>query len=730
MSISQSTAAVQSLLMQALDTLKGNVTNANDLIDSTSDVHKPSIPGIMFTRLQRLTMTAADAIRAASTEICAATDAWPTINANASKLRRATYIVSEYSEMIQREAEVSDNENWPVIKQVIKIAHEISRNTEELSKAFSTALIEEHKTCRAHEQVTDLRNIASGSRQVRKTQLRVAEAAEMVAYCASSLGTEARIAVQLLNIATEAEKVARASGEGLTGIVTGSLQCLDTASNAASMAADGVQIASNKVLEYADEYILRGYMNSGAATGLATFIDIVFKSAVINRPITNASTLGGVDYITKAVQEQSTRVSMLREGISKDCIDVFTEYESSLLSDVNVPQATSPSVEHGVGDARPSNVEQTTDAGPSNVEQTADTGTSNAEPTADAGTSNVEQTTDAGPSNVEQTADTGPSNVEQTADAGPSNVECVKVVVYARPSNVEQTADAGPSNVECVKVVVYARPSRDSEQLLNLTKESAKRLSVVTEFAKRLSERSTFGECNTSWEFKDAFCVLVEEHLEIARDEAIEMMAPEAERQEVEHHFLNSKSFKALMEKAKTIDNLPTDTVLMNFARQTLRSPSDVLSSVKLAAKVAKKAAKRAQKALTSINRARVAIISPLDRKCLSQRQDAGEDEYLEVVLESTKDARQRVQEAFAISAAYEASNVAEKLKVIIESSRRTNKLIQYLVEVFKYNKGARQWIQSVFAPKVTHEESNVARNLKIKVAGKLKNILPPRLHY
>lgn len=316
----------------------------------------------MLTRLQRLAMIAVDAIKAASTEIGATPD---TINANASKLCRAAYIAKEYSEMIRREAEVSGHENQPVTVQVIDIAGKISCNVEAMSQAFSIAFNEEQRLCTAPERVADLRNIASGSKQVRETQLRVAEAAEMVAYCASSLGIEARMAVQLLSIATEAEKVARASGEGLIGIATGSLQRLDTASNVASMAADGVRTASNKVLEYADEYILREYMNRRGNRGLVTkglvaFIEAVFKSAVINRSTTNASTPDGKDYITNAVEAQTERVSRLRNGTSQDCIDIFAEYASVSSSaletvirnnhrnDASVPRVMNPSAENDV----------------------------------------------------------------------------------------------------------------------------------------------------------------------------------------------------------------------------------------------------------------------------------------------------------------------------------------------------------------------------------------------
>lgn len=534
-----------------LDKLKGNVTNANKLIERASASCipprelEPSIPYIMLTRLQRLTMTAVDAIKAASTEIGATADAWPTINANASKLRRATYIVNGYRWMIQRQAQVSGHKDRPEIVKVTGIAHEISRNVKKLSTKFSKAFNEEHKTCPPHEQVADLWSISSGSKQVRKIQLDVAEAVEKVAYCASSLGIEARIAVQLLIVATEAEKVARALGEGLTGIATGSLQRLDTALNVANMAADRVRTASNKVLEYADEYILREYVRIRGAKGLHEFIEKVFNSAVIDHP-TNASR----DYITNAVIKQKARISSLRDGSPQDCINVF---------------------------ATPISAPPSTDAGPS-------------------------------------------TNAELPADA-------------------EEPKD------------------------------------WAIEFAKALSEGSD------SWEFRDAFCNLVKEQLEIAKCEAIEMNHKKGS-DDIAHHFRNSATFIALVEKSRKIDNTdnidtsPADA-LKNFGRQTMRDASDALSSVKMAANAAKDAAKQARKAVNSIIRAKSVIISPLDSRYQPQQQDTKRDEYLEMVLESTKDARQRIQEAFAHAAAYETSDVAEKLKVIINSSQRMNKLMQ-----------------------------------------------------
>lgn len=228
------------------------------------------------------------------------------------------------------------------------------------------------------------------------------------------------------------------------------------------------------------------------------------------------------------------------------------------------------------------------------------------------------------------------------------------------------STDAGPST--------DSQPSTDA----NTSADAGNLVYLATEFTNGLSD------CSTSWEFRDAFCTLVKEQLEIAKYKAIEVMSPWAGSKEVTDHFLNSANFKALMEKARQIQEAsPADTVLTNCARQTLRSASDSLSSVKFAANVAKRAVDQAQRAVASINRARVVIISPLDSRCHPQRKDAKEDKYLEAVLESTKDARQRVQEAFARAAAHRTSNVAEKLKVIINSSRRMHKLLQVGASIF-----------------------------------------------
>ncbi|KAF8923527.1 hypothetical protein BGZ58_002835 [Dissophora ornata] len=176
----------------------------------------------MLTRLKRLAMTAVDAINAAGTEMGATAVAPPNVYTSASKLHRAADIAKEYCEMIQRETEVNHVEIIAEVTRMVIIAERISNGVLALTNACPFPLIGELNSCTALERVDDFRNVASGRKQVRETQLGVAKAAEMVACCASSLDIEAHVAAELLRIATEAEKIVKVLGYGLTGIAAGS----------------------------------------------------------------------------------------------------------------------------------------------------------------------------------------------------------------------------------------------------------------------------------------------------------------------------------------------------------------------------------------------------------------------------------------------------------------------------------------------------------------------------